>query len=74
MKKTLWVIIALVILGFCLTGMSVANAQDRNTGKQRTTTSQKGEVEKPKMKKPHQAAEPSKKNGKRIITPGKDLS
>jgi hypothetical protein len=54
--------------------MSDANAQDRNTGKQRATTSQKGEVEKPKVEKPRQAAEPSKRNGKRIVTPGKDLS
>jgi hypothetical protein len=66
--------ITLVCLGFFLTGPSAASAQDRNAGKQEKITRQAGEVEKPRVEKPRQAAEPSKKNGKKVIIPGKDLS
>jgi hypothetical protein len=74
MKKSLWLMITLACLGFFLTGPSAANAQDRNAGQQKKITSQTGKAEKPQGDKPRQAAEPSKKNGKKVIMPGKDLS
>jgi hypothetical protein len=61
-------------LCFSFIGPYAANAQDRDTGKQKTITNRTGKAEKPKAEKPRQASESLRKSGKKIVIPGKDLS
>ena len=74
MKNTLCVMMVLASLCFSFIVPSAANAQDRDTGKQKTITSRAGKAEKPQAEKPRQAAETPGKSGKKIVIPGKDLS
>ncbi len=74
MKNTLSIIIVLMSVGFCLTSMSAANAQDHDDGKQTKITSQTGKTERPKADKPRPAVKAPGKRGKKVVIPGKDLS
>ena len=74
MKNTLWVMMVLACLCFSFIGPSAANAQERDTGKQKTITNRTGKAEKPKAERPRQGAESPGKSRNKIVIPGKDLS
>jgi hypothetical protein len=75
--KNILCIMMLVLASLCFffIGPSAANAQDRDTGKQKKMTNRStGKAERPKAEKPPQAVETPGKRGKKVVIPGKDLS
>jgi len=66
--------VVLTCLAFCSLGADVVHAQKRDGGKQKKITNQAGTTGKQQADKSRQASDASKKDGKRIVTPGKDLS
>lgn len=74
MKKTIWIVVVSISLVFCPAGTALADTQERDTAGQKKITNQTGSTGKPRIDKPRQAAEPPRKNGKKVIIPGKDLS
>ena len=79
MKKFIWITVILVTLCFCGISWTSVVAQSTEAKKPNISTRQQSKTEKPSVEKSttepsRQSAERSKKNGKKIIIPGKDLS